>query len=132
MIAVRSFLLMTGAALLLAGCAGSGSAPRGAAAAPTSAGQRPATNLHRQPVETGVLIGRDRRALVASLGEPRLDMAEGPATKLQFSGSRCVLDAYLYPPRTGAEPVVTHVDTRDLNGADVDANACIAMLQRRQ
>ena len=132
MIAVRPIALVIGAALLLAGCVGSGGAPRAPVSAPTSAGQRPATDLHRQPVENGVLIGRDRRALIASFGEPRLDMAEGPATKLQFSGARCVLDAYLYPPRAGAEPVVTHVDARDLNGADVDTNACIAMLQRRQ
>jgi hypothetical protein len=125
-------------ALLLAGCAAGGagvSRPATTAArSPAAAGQRPASNTYlgyRQPVEQGVLIGRDRNALVAQFGQPRLDIVEGPARKLQFTGTTCVLDAYLYPPQGGGEPVVTHVDARTLDGADTDSAACAGALGRR-
>jgi hypothetical protein len=42
-----------------------------------------------------------------------------------------VLDAYLYPPRRGAEPVVAHVDTRLPDGRDTDKAACVEALSRR-
>lgn len=124
-------------ALLLAGCAAGGagvSRPATAARPPAAAGQRPASNTYlgyRQPVEQGVLIGRDRNALVAQFGQPRLDITEGPARKLQFTGTTCVLDAYLYPPQNGGEAVVTHVDARTLDGADTDSTACAGALARR-
>jgi hypothetical protein len=43
-----------------------------------------------------------------------------------------VLDAYLYAPRAGAEPVVTHVDARLADGRDMDRASCVAALSRRQ
>jgi hypothetical protein len=77
------------------------------------------------------VIGRDARALAALLGNAALDVREGPARKLQFLGPSCVLDAYLYPPRGGGEPVVTHVDARLPDGRETDRNACIGALSRR-
>jgi hypothetical protein len=100
----------------------------------SSAGMRPATNDHRGAApapQGGDIVGRDRAALISQFGQPRLDASEGPATRLQFSSDRCVLDAYLYPPRAGAAAVVTHVDARTPDGADTDRNACIAALRRR-
>ena len=44
---------------------------------------------------------------------------------------RCVLDAYLYSPGKGKEPVVTHVDARTPAGTDVDHASCAATLQQR-
>lgn len=103
-------------------------------------GDRPATDLHRGDTprrdreERGdrtTIIGRDARQLAQMFGTARLDLTEGPAHKLQFANDSCVIDAYLYPPRAGAEPVVTHVDARALDGSDVDQPACIALLRRR-
>jgi hypothetical protein len=78
------------------------------------------------------VMGKSARALVALFGNPDLDDREGPARKLQFLGPICVLDAYLYPPRAGAEPVVTHVDARLPDGRDMDRSSCVAALSRRQ
>ncbi len=65
-------------------------------------------------------------------GPPDLDVREGAARKLQFLGPACVLDVYLYPPRAGAEPVVTHVDARLPDGRDMDRSSCVAALSRRR
>lgn len=75
--------------------------------------------------------GQSARALVAQFGQPRIDVQEGPARKLQFLGSACVLDVYLYPATRGREPVATHLDTRLRDGRPVDSTSCIATLQRR-
>lgn len=77
------------------------------------------------------VMGRTARALIALLGEPGLDLREGPGRKLQFLGSSCVLDAYLYAPRRGGDPVVTHVDARLPDGRDTDKAACVEALSRR-
>lgn len=78
------------------------------------------------------VMGQNARALVALFGNPDLDAREGQARKLQFLGPVCVLDAYLYPPRTGAEPVVTHIDARLPDGRDIDRSSCVAALSRRE
>jgi hypothetical protein len=78
------------------------------------------------------VMGHNARALAALFGNPDLDAREGPARKLQFVGPVCVLDAYLYPSRAGAEPVVTHVDARLPDGRDIDRSSCVAALSRRE
>ncbi len=75
-------------------------------------------------------MGRNAASLVALFGQPALDVQEGSARKLQFSGQNCVLDAYLYPPRERAEPIVTYVDARFPDGRDADRAACVAALRR--
>ena len=128
------------AALLLTGCAAAGGPSR----APQSAGARPAADLHRGGAANtgrgGVdgtvrggegVIGRDAAALTRMFGPPRLDVHDGAGHKLQFTGTTCVLDTYLYAPRDGAEPVVTHIDARAFDGSDVDRATCITALQRR-
>ena len=78
-------------------------------------------------------MGRNARALTSLLGSPGLDIREGSARKLQFAGPVCVLDAYLYPPRSGSsEPVVTHVDARLPDGRDMDRASCVAALTAQQ
>ena len=78
------------------------------------------------------IIGSNAAALVSQLGRYDLDLREGPARKLQFLGPVCVLDAYLYPPRSGAEPVVTHVDARLPDGREMDRASCVAALSARE
>ena len=111
-----SGLLLSG---LLAGCATiSTPAPAPIAHAPSPSG------LDR-------VIGKDARALQILFGVPDLDVREGPGRKLQYTGPICVLDAYLYPPSTGREPIVRHLDARTPAGEDFDRASCIAALSRR-
>lgn len=79
----------------------------------------------------GPLMGMDARHLIQQFGTPRLDIRESTVRKLQFANGRCVLDAYLYVPAQGKEPVVTHVDARTPAGVDVDPATCAASLQAR-
>ena len=77
------------------------------------------------------VIGRNVSALATLFGTPRLQVREGDAMKLQFSGSPCVLDVYLYPLSPGAQPSATHVEARRASdGADVDRAACVNALRR--
>ena len=112
----RLFVLLP---LLLAGCAG-------------GTAETPAPAPVSTPVvrETGDLIGLGASDLAQRFGAPDLQVREGDGTKLQFRNSRCVLDAYLYPPPLGRAgiPRVTHIDTRDPNGNDVDKAGCIASM----
>jgi hypothetical protein len=75
------------------------------------------------------VIGQDAAQLGRKFGRARLDIPEGDARKLQFSGEACVLDIYLYPLRPGTQPVATHVEARRASdGRAVDRAACIAAL----
>ncbi len=115
----RTRLLLLGLPLL-AGCvAPAAEAPPVAPAARTAVGS------------IDGVIGRTARTLIAQFGQPDLEWREGPARKLQFLGPACVLDAYLYPPRSGAEPVVTHVDARQPDGREMDRASCVAALSAR-
>ena len=111
-------------AVLLAGCVSP------AAEAPPAAALPPAATYSTLGLE-GV-IGSTARSLVAQFGRPDLELREGNARKLQFLGPACVLDAYLYPPRAGGEPVVTHVDARLPDGREMDRSSCVAALSARQ
>ena len=118
MVAAMRFLIFA-AALLITGCA---TAPQ----RPTPTPQLPQPG----PQQRGDLVGLTAGELVQRFGTPALQIREGPGLKLQFRRSSCVLDAYLYPPPQGAGPErVTHVDTRNSSGADVDQRGCIAALQ---
>lgn len=85
------------------------------------------------PALTGLdsVMGNNARSLVAQFGRPGLELTEGPTRKLQFLGAACVLDAYLLPPRAGAEPVVIHVDARQPDGREMDRASCVAALSAR-
>jgi hypothetical protein len=74
------------------------------------------------------VIGRTAAALAAQFGTAALDVREGTGRKLQYAGPACVLDAYLYPPAAGGEPIVSHVDARRLDGTDFDRASCVAAL----
>lgn len=108
---------------------------------PTSPGpvvtSSPTTSFRAPKVMTlpGIegLIGANAASLSRQLGTPRLDVREGDARKLQFSGEPCVLDVWLYPLSPGAEPTATYVEARRASdGLDVDRVACVTALLRRQ
>lgn len=135
-------LLALGLLPLLAACGGGGGEVRSAAARPAPP---PARTVVRNPVRAtpprpalqvmpgleGV-IGATPNQLVNQFGPARLDVWEGDARKLQFSGTACVLDVYLYPSAPGREPQATYVDARRSSDAgDVDRAACVAALRKR-
>ena len=84
-----------------------------------------------QPVESGSLTGLTAPELVGRFGSPALQIREGSSLKLQFRGSRCVMDAYLYPSGGSGTLKVTHVDTRTPTGGDFDQAACIFALRNK-
>jgi hypothetical protein len=76
------------------------------------------------------VIGSTAADLTRQFGAARLDVREGDARKLQYMGTACVLDVYLYPAAAGKEPQASYVDARrSSDGKDVDRVACIASLR---
>lgn len=108
----------------LAACAST--IPPPAPALPT-ASQSPLNNV----AGLDLVMGKTARQLVRLFGNPRADVAEPPARKLQFSSGACILDAYLYPSPGGGESRVTHIDTRRSDGAIVDRVSCVNALRTR-
>ncbi|MBS0483379.1 MAG: hypothetical protein JSR96_14790 [Proteobacteria bacterium] len=138
----RLSLFAVGLIPLLAACGGGGTAAVHSAATrppPTRTAVR--APVHRPPGPAQVqmlpglegVIGATSADLARRFGPARLDVIEGDAHKLQFSGSACVLDVYLYPSAQGREPQATYVDARRASdGKDVDRAACVTALQRKQ
>ncbi|HJP69405.1 MAG TPA: hypothetical protein VJ846_10925 [Sphingomicrobium sp.] len=112
-------ILASSSMLLIAGCA---SAPQQATSPQPLAAQ--------QPRQSGSLLGLTPQDLVGEFGTPALQIHEGASLKLQFRGSSCIMDAYLYPSGTAGTLKVTHVDTRLPSGSDVDQAACVSALRR--
>jgi len=120
---MKRTLGIAGVALLLAGCGET-----------TLARPAVTTTLVRPPVPTGgsdPVLGKSAAGLTQLFGSPNADIREGSARKLQFQGSFCVLDTYLYPGKNGSEPTVTHVDARQPDGSPIDRASCVAALERR-
>ena len=109
------------ASLALSACA---SAPEQPEVQPTPvAAPRPAA-------ARGAIVGLTAAELVAHFGSPALQVREGVGLKLQFRSTRCILDAYLYPPPAGAGVQrVTYVETRLPSGVPTPQAACISDLE---
>lgn len=111
------------ALILLSACGGGGMIPPPGRAAPVPVPQPGMAAL------TSV-IGASANALTAQFGRPLLDVTEGSARKLQFGNGTCVLDAYLYPPKSGrGDPVVTFAETRQRDGSPIDQASCAAAIR---
>ena len=105
---------------LVAACA---PRPEAVSTIPAPVSQAPA------PDTGNALTGLTTQELVGRFGAPALQIREGSSLKLQFRGRRCVMDAYLYPSGGSAVLKVTHVDTRNLTGGDIDQAACVFSLR---
>jgi hypothetical protein len=117
----------------LTACAGVNSGPAPARAAPPS--PRSTIVVVPQvmaPLGLDGVIGASANRLTRRFGTPRIDLAEGDARKLQFAGSSCVLDIFLYPVSAGTAPTATHVEARlRRGGGAVDPGACIHEVESR-
>lgn len=91
--------------------------------------QRPTAQVQMAPGLEGV-IGADALQLGRVFGTPRLDVIEDDARKLQWSGTACILDVYLYPQSGGAKPTATYVEARRSDGREVDRAACVTALRK--
>jgi hypothetical protein len=110
--------LILAALIFLAACA-----PRPAPipAAPVAPAPAPAaTNPH----DHRTLNGMTANELVQHFGRPRLQIQEGEGSKLQFQGTNCLLDFYLYPTQGGI-PRVSHISARNLQGGNASAQSCV-------
>ncbi len=132
-------VIAAGMALALSACGGSGGAapppqampiPKDRPAATTPP---PAAKIERRTAEKGLgdVLGKGVADLKRMFGEPRIDVVEVYGRKLQFVGKPCILDAYLYPDGKGGAEIVTHIDARRSDGAEVDRAACVNALMRR-
>ena len=116
-------ILILFALLFVAACAPRPAAtppPEPAVAAPVPA----ATDRH----DHRTLNGMTANELIQHFGKPRLQVREGDGTKLQFAGPNCLLDFYLYPGQGGV-PRVSHIDARNLQGADVNTQSCVYAIE---
>lgn len=123
--------------LALSACASGGGV--GSAPSPVPEVKQPVRTPIARPVpdpqfrmEPGLegVIGATQAQLTRHFGSPRLDVWEGDARKLQFTGTSCILDIYLYPTKTSREPLATYVEARRSDSRDVDKAACVRGLKR--
>ncbi len=116
-----------GALILLSACGGGGVIPPPGRAAPVPV---PAPRPQPGMAALTTVMGASANALIAQFGRPLLDVTEGSARKLQFGNGTCVLDAYLYPPKSGrGDPVVTFAETRQRDGSPIDQASCAAAIR---
>jgi hypothetical protein len=115
-----SRLFPAAATLLLAACATTPPAPVPVQPLPVT----PSGHVHSS------LLGMTAAELVAHFGNPALQVREGPGLKMQFRSRYCVLDAYLYPPPSGAGATrVTHSDARLPSGAETNHATCVSAVE---
>lgn len=128
---IRALALVAVLATALGGCASAPKLPARPAAVPVRSSIVVVPEVMAPKGLEGV-IGSPATALTRRFGQPRLDVPEGDARKLQFAGTNCVLDIYLYPVTAATEPTATHVEARlRRGGAPADAGACIREVESR-
>ena len=111
--------LIPAVTLLLAGCATTPQKPE----------PQPQAPIAPSPHVGSSILGLTASEVVRQLGNPALQVREGAGLKMQFRSRYCVLDAYLYPPASGAGLTrVTHSDARLPSGADTNQAACISAI----
>lgn len=112
-------------ATMITGCS---TAPQGAGRAPQAIAPPPPMSKALTGLD-GV-IGRNARALTQMFGAATHDVFEADARRLQFAGTACILDAYLYPPAAGKEAVVTYIDARTPEGRPAERASCVSALSK--
>ena len=134
---IRRAAILAVLAAALGACAGGGGKPSTAPRPSITHGAPRSTIVVvpevMAPQGLGGVIGSPAAALTRRFGAPRIDLAEGDARKLQFSGPVCVLDIFLYPVSAASEPTATHVEARlRQGGAPADPGACIREVEAQR
>jgi hypothetical protein len=136
---IGQWAAILGASLLLHACASDTSVPPTSLPKPSRkpappllrpSAALPAPRIQPSPGLEGV-IGTTAAEIIRQFGPPRLDVSEGDARKLQFTGIACVLDIYLYPAATGKPPLASFIAARRSDGRDVDRVACVMALRKK-
>jgi hypothetical protein len=85
------------------------------------------------PVVTGArgLVGLNRDALGARLGQAGFVRRDGPAEVWRYRGRDCLLDVFVYRESDGAQRV-THVDARTPQGRPTPPDPCLEALEREK
>ena len=117
--------LVLGSVLILSACATTPRPPRTQAAVNVAPPSIVPTGLDR-------VIGRNAASLISLFGNADQDVREENSRKLQFGSGICILDAYLYTPAKGKEPLVSYIDARQPDGGAIDRASCVAALTRRK
>ena len=126
----RAFACAALLASLAAGCAGPTlveTPPAAALAAPTQATERLLAST--RPAALAPLDGLGGAELARRLGEPDFLRREPPAEILQYRGSTCVLDVFLYGD--GGAPRVVYAEARPRGVVGGSAESCLAALAER-
>jgi hypothetical protein len=134
--ALRNVAVSGLVAVALSACASTGGTTGGKTrpSSTRTAVRTPVATPIRDPqfrMEPGLegVIGATQAQVIGQFGKPRLDVWEGDARKLQFNGTACILDIYLYPTSRSREPLATFVEARRSDGRDVDKAACVGALR---
>jgi hypothetical protein len=112
-------------------------APTGQTTRPPATSTLPPGAFRKAPAQDAAglegVLGTRAGVLTRRFGAARIDLTEGDARKLQFLGSGCVLDIFLYPDRPGAEPLAAHVETRSRkDGSKTDPARCIREVESQR
>jgi hypothetical protein len=121
--------------MMLTACGAASAEPKRPQSAPVPLDKPAATSPTARAASSSkgldAVMGKDMGTLVRMFGPPRLDIIEVQGRKLQFSGRACILDTYLYPHGKNGAEIVTHVDARRSDGAEVDRAQCVNALMAR-
>ncbi len=91
----------------------------------------PATGFQPASQPGQPILGTSASALIARFGEPRLDIRDPAARKLQFGNAQCVLDVYFYAPAERREPLASFAEARQAaTGAAMPWPDCAKLLDR--
>jgi len=79
------------------------------------------------------LLGSVREQVTTLLGDPDFRRDDPPAQLMQYRGSRCILDLFLYVDSAGGPHRVAHVETRGRTVAAISGEDCLqSLLQERR
>jgi hypothetical protein len=126
-------------ALALGACAAPGEqtpAPGAAAPAPQAVPPAPSPAPPQSaavPPVAGArgLVGLNRDALGARLGQAGFVRRDGPAEVWRYRGADCLLDVFVYRESDGAQRVA-HVDARTPQGRPTPPDPCLEALERER
>ena len=84
-----------------------------------------------KPLSTADIIGQNKVKLLQILGRPNFQRRDPPAEIWRYHNETCLLDIYLYRPRTpgaGGAKLVTFIEARKPRGPRTEASHCLNII----